>query len=786
MIDREIQIPPVEHYPVEPWRYVQKNISSKSIGKDESIFSISNGYIGIRGSYLEGEPVLQAGTFISGFHETWPIQYGEEAYGFAKTGQTMLNVTDASIIKLFIDDEPFSLRHADCLDFERALDFQRGTLDRKLTWDTAAGKHVRVESERMVSFPERHIAAIKYTVTLLNKNAHVALVSGIDCDESMHKAHNGDDPRSSQIIPHKIYTPGIDRGVKERIILGHQTKNSRMKLICGIDHVLETACQYHVEAKHISDAGRVTYIVEGVKGEPITLIKYITYHTSSHFPTFDDLADRAERSLDRVMANGYNELVNQQKEYLHKFWDKTDIEIEEKESQFNQLLRFHIYHLLQASARVQNSGIGAKGLTGPGYEGHAFWDIEVYVMPFLIYNLPRVAKNLLLYRYNMLDKAREWARLLNHKGALFPWRTINGEEASAFFAAGTAQYHINADIAFAIKKYTEVTQDYDFLYDYGAEILVETARLWADLGFYGKDGKFQIHGVTGPDEYSAIVNNNCFTNYMARENLYFAIKIIEDMDKNEPEKYSILVHQTKLKPRELDAWKSAADNMYIPYNKDLGINPQDDKFLQNERWDLDSIPKNKFPLLLYYHPLMLYRYQVIKQADVVLAMFLLGNHFPKDLKKRNFDYYDPITTGDSSLSVCIQGILAAELGYADLVTKYFTYTMLMDVADVGGNVEHGLHLASMGGIWMTVVYGIAGMRDFEGELSFAPRLWAANGGISFKLTVRKCLLSIDIRDQHADYTLLKGEKLKLSHWDKPFTLKKGETKRLEIDELEEV
>jgi alpha,alpha-trehalose phosphorylase len=782
MIDRAIEIPPVEQYPIEPWRYIQKKVDAKYLGKDESIFSISNGYIGIRGSFLEGEPVVQSGTFVSGFHETWPIQYGEEAYGFAKTGQTMLNVTDASIIKLYIDDEPFSLRHAHCLEFERALDFKEGILKRTVIWDTAGGKQVKIESERLVSFPERHVAAIKYKITLLNDNAHVAVTSGIECDESMHKAHNGDDPRSSQIIPHQIYRPGINRARDQRIILGHDTAKSKMKLVCGIDHTMDTMCQYHVSSKHNDNTGLITYIAEGVQNEPITLYKFITYHTSSHFPSFEDLADRAERSLDRIKTNGYDRLKSAQREYLDTFWERSDIKIEEEESQFNQLLRFHIFHLLQASARVQNSGIGAKGLTGPGYEGHAFWDIEIYVMPFLIYNLPRVAKNLLLYRYNMLDKAREWARELNHKGALFPWRTINGEEASAFFAAGTAQYHINADIVYAIKKYVEITHDHEFLCNYGAEILVETARLWADIGFYGKDGQFQIHGVTGPDEYSAIVNNNCFTNYMARENLYFALKVIREMEKEHPEKYNILIHQTKLKKDELVEWKSAADHMYIPFNRELGINPQDDKFLQNESWDLKSIPKERFPLLLYYHPLMLYRYQVIKQADIVLAMFLLGNNFSKELKKRNFDYYDPITTGDSSLSVSIQGIMAAELGYADLVIKYFTYTMLMDVADVGGNVEHGLHLASMGGIWMSVVYGIAGMRDYDGELTFAPRLWAANGGIAFKLNVRKCLLSIDIKDEHATYELLEGEEISFKHWGIDVVLKNGEKREMEIHE----
>ncbi len=773
MIDRAIKLPPRENYPVDPWRFVQKKVT-KLIGRDEAIFTTSNGYFGIRGSYEEGEPEVQRGTFISGVYETWPIQYGEEAYGFAKTGQTMLPVADATTIKLFVDDEPFSLRHAYVRDFERVLDFRSGILSRDLIWDTAAGKMVRITSDRLVSFPERHMAVMKYSITLLNSDAHLALSSEILCQQ-VNSHGEQHDPRLAREFHHEVFIPQIDREHQQRITLGHSTCNSKLKMVCGIDHQLDSDGIFAVETKSNKFEGKVIYTGNGKESQPVTLIKYITYHNSSPVPSMEDLADRADRTLDRAVYYGFDKIARLQKEYLQEFWKKSDVKVVGKDPQVNQNVRLHIFHLLSSSARVQNSGIGAKGLTGSGYEGHAFWDIEVYMLPFLIYNNPRVAQNLLIYRYNMLDKARARAKELNHKGALFPWRTINGEEASAFFAAGTAQYHINADISFMIKKYSEVTDDMEFLCDYGAEILLETARLWADLGFYGTDRKFHIHGVTGPDEYNAIVNDNAFTNLMARENLNYAAKVVKQLKAQYPNKYKMLAHLTGLESSEIGQWRRAAKQMYIPFEKKLGINPQDDTFLQKEIWDIKNTPKDKFPLLLHHHPLELYRFQVIKQADVVLATFLLGNQFSRELKKRNFDYYDPLTTGDSSLSVSIQGIMASELGYIDLATKYYTYALLMDLADIGGNVDHGLHLASMGGIWMSVTYGIGGMRDYNGDLSFDPKLPLNTRRVKFQISIRDNLLEVDIGKAKTTYALKQGSALAFKHKNRTVKLKKGES-----------
>jgi alpha,alpha-trehalose phosphorylase len=541
-----------------------------------------------------------------------------------------------------------------------------------------------------------------------------------------------------------------------------------------MDHVVDYAGgTVTATAEPPNGSGRATFSYTAEPGQTFTLTKFLTYHTSgTERPS--ELRARAHRTLDRAIANGFDALLADQKAFMGDFWSRSDIEIDgPAHPRVQQCLRWNLFQLLQATARVENAGVPAKGLTGQAYEGHYFWDMEIYVMPFLIYTAPAVARNVLKFRHSILDKARERAKELNQKGALFPWRTISGEEASAYYAAGTAQYHINAAIAYTLKKYVEVSGDQEFLVNYGAEILVETARLWYDLGFFSdrQGGKFCIHSVTGPDEYTAVVNNNAYTNMMARENLWYAAQVVEELRAKNPKAYVALSHATKLDPSEAADWKRAGDEMFIPFDQRTGINPQDDDFLDREVWDIKNTPKNKFPLLLHFHPLVIYRYQVIKQADIVLAMFLLGNEFSQELKKRNFDYYDPLTTGDSSLSACIQSIVAAEIGYDDVALKYLRFAVLMDLADVGGNVRDGVHIASIGGTWMAIVYGLAGMRDYDGEISFDPRKFVDK--LKFPLAVRGQKLIVDIDHGNVTYTLAQGAGLTIKHRDEAITLMEG-------------
>jgi len=579
MLHHERLKPPSRDYTPDPWNLIEKSFHPEFVAQMEAVLALGNGYLGMRGVPEEGDPSVQNGTFVNGFYESWPIVYGEEAYGFARTGQTMLNVTDSKIIRLFVDDEPFGLASANLRSYDRRLNMKSGTLDREILWETPAGKQVRIKSRRLISFQQRHVAAISYEVTLLNAEAPLVISSEMLAQQPGVE-RGEDDPRQAKIFSGKVLQHRASYAQDRRIVLAHGTEKTQMVLACAIDHELISDCSHSYKTSQTQDHGRVAFTIAAQPQRPIHLTKYMVYHTSKSANP-DAMCRRAEWTLDRVVGQGFTKLLAEQEQYMDHFWQRSDIRVSNIRAELTRLttveiqqaIRVNLFHILQASARAENSGVAAKGLTGQAYEGQYFWDTEIYLLPFLIYTSPEIAKNLLRFRYGMLDQARARARELSHRGALFPWRTINGEEASAYYAAGTAQYHINADIMYALRKYVNATGDQAFLFEYGAEMLVETARLWYDLGFFSarKGGKFCINGVTGPDEYNTVVNNNTYTNLMARENLRYAAETIRALQVENSEALQALIHKTGLELSEVEGWRSAADAMYIPSDAVSGI-----------------------------------------------------------------------------------------------------------------------------------------------------------------------------------------------------------------------
>ncbi len=765
------RIKPPEHvYPVDEWNIVEKWPYSRFLAQTETIFSVSNGYLGLRGDHEEGGPAVHGGAFVNGFYESWPIVYGEAAYGFAETGQTIVNVTDGKIIRLYVDDEPFELLRANIVEFSRVLNMREGTLDREIHWETPAGKRISIKSRRFVSLVHRHLALVDYEVRVLNADAHLVLASEL-ANRTLEGPVEGD-PRRNAGFDGRVLERVSSLGDGLRVVFGHRTRSSGLRMSCGMDHQVETSGDYTSTLETSASGGRIVFSVVVQPGESFRLTKFLAYHSSSDAP-MEELCARAGRTLNRNLEIGREELFAEHARRVEDFWRRSDVQIE-GDPGAQQAIRFNLFQLLQATSRVEGYGVPAKGLTGQGYEGHYFWDAEIYVLPFLIYTAPRIARSLLRFRYGMLDRARARAKELGHRGALFPWRTINGDEASAYYAAGTAQYHIDADIAYALKQYVDVTDDLSLLYDGGAEIMVETARLWADLGCFSAelDGAFAIHGVTGPDEYTAIVNNNRYTNMMARENLRAAVWAVDFVQTVQPETFARLVDDTGLDLSELEAWTRAAERMYLPVDEKTGINPQDDTFLAKEVWPFHETSQ-QHPLLLHFHPLVLYRHQVLKQADVVMAMFLLGHDFSLEEKKRNFDYYDPLTTRDSSLSSCIQSIVAMEIGYEDTALDYFLDAALMDLTDVGGNVIDGVHVASAGGVWMALVYGFGGLREQGARTSLRPRLPPGWTRLCFPIAVHGQTLEVDVRPGAVTYTLREGESLTIRHDGEDLKLERG-------------
>ncbi|MDK7743151.1 glycoside hydrolase family 65 protein [Helcobacillus massiliensis] len=757
-----------QQFPVDPWRLVESRPGG-DLGVTETIFASANGYLGMRATPEEGRDATEHGTFLNGFHETWDIHHAESAYGFATAGQTIVGVPDSTVIKLYVDDEPLVLSKADILDYERSLDFREGVLRRSVRWRTPAGKHVRVTSTRMVSFTDRHLALMTYEVEMVKGTAPILISSQVLNREDLDREAGGTtdqgsaDPRKAAKFNHRVLLSEHTQERDGRIHLGYRTAHSGIGVSVACDHEVATADGVDVDlATDVSeDLGRTVFRAELAEGQRLAVTKSVAYHYGSHAPG-RELADRTGRTLDRVRKYGFAQYHQWQAEFLEDFWSRSDVRVEGAEH-IQQAIRWCIYQLAQAAARADGRGIPAKGVTGSGYEGHYFWDTDIYVVPFLSFTSPEWARNALRFRYGLLESARRRATVLNQRGALFPWRTITGEEASAYYAAGTAQYHIDADIAWAFNTYTTVSGDQQFMDSQGVEVLVETARMWADLGFWRSNGEavFYIHGVTGPDEYTTVVNNNLFTNVMAKNNLEKAAEVVTELAERDPGAYRTLVERLDIDEGEIAEWRHCAEGMYIGWDENFGIHPQDDQFLDREVWDVANTPKDRFPLLLNFHPLVIYRFQVIKQADVVLALFLRGSEFTLEQKRADFEYYDPITTGDSTLSAVVQSIIAAEVGHQDLAMDYFMDGLFVDLANLHQNTSDGVHIASAGGVWNALVHGFGGLRSDSEQLEFDPRLPAAWPSLEFSLLVRGSRFEVRVTADEIAFTLLDGPEIEV-------------------------
>jgi alpha,alpha-trehalose phosphorylase len=745
-------------FPVEPWVIRETALDLPVLDQIESVFALSNGHIGLRGNLDEGEPAGVPGTYLAGFYELRPLPYAEAGFGFPESGQTVVNVTNGKIMRLLVEDESLDVRYGTLHSHERVLDLRAGTLQRTLEWESPSGRRVRVGSTRLVSFTQRAIAAIRYEVQAISHPVTVVLQSELVANEAL-PVFEGDDPRVAAALTAPLQSELYD-GEGTRAVLVHRTRTSELTVASAMDHVIEgpEGTEHFVES--FEDIGRVTVTATIAPGEVLRIIKFVAYGWSAS-RSVPALRDQVGAALAAARRDGWDKLAADQVAYLHDFWERADIEIE-GDIELQQAARFALFHVLQAGARAERRAIAAKGLTGPGYDGHAFWDTESFVLPVLSYTLPDATRDALLWRADILELARERAALLGLGGAAFPWRTIHGEECSAYWPAGTAAVHVSADIAAAVTGYLAATGDDDFERAAGLEILVETARLWRSLGHQGPDGSFRIDGVTGPDEYSALADNNVYTNLMAQRNLRAAA---DAATRHGREAVALGVDE-----EETASWREAAEKMRIPYDEALGVHPQADNFTQHALWDFEATGADQYPLLLHFPYFELYRRQVVKQADLVLAIQCCGESFSAEQKARDFDYYERITVRDSSLSACTQSIVAAEVGHMELAFDYLSEAALIDLHDLMHNTRDGLHIASLAGTWLAIVLGLGGMRPAV-PLRFAPRLPTELTRLVFNVCVQGRRLRVEVTQESASYSLSDGGELELIHHGKAVKLK---------------
>ncbi|WP_158879771.1 beta-phosphoglucomutase [Rhodanobacter sp. L36] len=766
---------------INAWCLKQSGWQSETAARDETLFALANGSLGVRGGFEESPSPTQ-GSFLAGVWERAPIHYHERHFGFARTTDTRVPVAEATAINIRLGDVRVDPMRGDVLDFQRTLHFREGRLSRSLRWRTEQGQTLELQAERLLPLAYSGLLCIRLRVTSIDYSGPIALES---CLIGSHAAaKQGDDPRigtDSYLSMRTTHAAASD--VQADLV--QRTGESAIGVACLQRHQVRGLEFSGAVAGILDEDARQSYSGHLDPGESVQIEKFVSYAWTRPQEEVDDLAliEQAEGPLAIVMGAGFDALARDQANTCASFWDHADLAID-GDAASEQALKFNLFHLFQSAGRDGQSGIAAKGLTGEGYEGHVFWDSETFVLPVLAFISPALAKAGLLWRIRMLDGARNHAREMNHmRGALYPWRTLNGDECSAHYPSGSAQYHINAAIAFAIKLYVDVSDDRGFLAGGGAELLFETARIWLQVGHFNarRNGQFCINDVTGPDEYTALVDNNYYTNRMAQVHLRYAIQVAGELAIEAPVAWNELRQKLDLSDEEIHTWSAAADAMYLPQDERLGIVAQDDTFLDKPLWDFAATPPEKYPLLLHYHPLTLYRHQVCKQADALLALVLAGDNVDSATKRRSFDYYEAITVHDSTLSASTFGVLAAEVGLAEEADRYFQDGLRVDLDDLHANTSHGAHMAAMAGSWLGLVWGFGGLRVKNGMLAFDPMLPSRWQGYRFGVVWKGRRISVTVDGRSALYSLIEGEALTVTHAGQTVELMSGKPQSIGLN-----
>ncbi|MFW5846063.1 MAG: glycoside hydrolase family 65 protein, partial [Planctomycetota bacterium] len=710
------------------------------IGQMETIFALSNGVLGLRGAHEEDDPALREhayrGFFVNGFVGYEPYHHLWSFPGFPAHGHGMLNVVDWLGIDCRVDGQDLYPSAAEAGSYTRRLDLQRGVLHKRYRWRSPSGAAVQVYSERFVSLADRRLAAVRYRL-VAESPVSVSIAGGVQT-AVVSQSLGADTTAVEQL---RLRDDGCDVELRSR--------TSDQLVALGLRQRCSAGAGRH--ARRTDGLVQQEWVCELEAGQELVLEKLVAVASSIEQPDDDRLASCAA-SADTAAAAGFESALAAQVAAWEEQWSRADIRIDGAPLD-QQALRFNCFHMIQAHPHDDRRSIGANCLTGDKYRGHVFWDTEMYLLPHFLYTDPVSVRSLLMYRWHLLDRARERAVQMQGVGALYSWNSITGEECGFVFEASTAEYHLQSAIAYGIWRYHEATGDDDFLQNHGVDILVETARFLHDRGCHIPGRGFCINSVCGPDEYACGVDNNCYTNLMAQWHLGWAASVLEEIQRSAPAAWRAVQERLSCDLAEADAWRSAAAAMYIPYDDERRIHAQDDSYLWKDPADMRLVPKNT-DIRESLHPLNLWRLQVSKQADVVLAMLVQGWQFDRSQKRRNYEFYEPRTNHGSSLSPCIHSIIANEVGYEEAAYDYFRHSVLMDLADFKDNTSAGVHAACLGGNWLAVVQGFAGMRDWpDRELAFAPRCPAAWTGYRFTIVHRGASITVAVDRTSVTLTL---------------------------------
>ncbi|SHN87056.1 Trehalose and maltose hydrolase (possible phosphorylase) [Geodermatophilus obscurus] len=724
----------------EPWLVREPHVDLETLGVTESVFSLSNGYLGIRGTLDEVEPFGMRGTYLSGVYETHPLSYPEGGYGHPEVGEALLTVADGTPLRLLVDGIPLDVREVRPQVHERTLDLRAGTLDRRVRWTALSGTTIEVSSRRVVSLAERSVCAVRYEVRALDGPAHVVVRSELVAGEITPTGVENDDPRVAEALDSAFETLATAREASGGAFAS-RTRRSGITVAAAVSHDVDGGRVSTHDDRH-----RVvtTVAADLHAGESVSIVKFVGY-SWSYDAGPDSVVGEASAAVSSALDLAWEGLLAGQRAVLDELWATADVEVD-GDPELQQALRYTIFQLCCSAACISDAPVGAKGLTGMGYSGHTFWDVEGFVLPALTLLRPDAAARLLRWRAETIDSARERARTLGLAGAAFAWRTITGREVSAYWPASTAAMHVNADVARAFWLYQNVTgADLDSVG--GLAVLVETARLWMSLGHEDAAGGWHLFGMTGPDEYTGVVDDNVFTNLMARANLRRAADACRRLQARAAE--------LGVDSAETAAWRAAAEAVHVPWDEGLRVHPMKDNFTAYEEWPFED-RRDAYPVQQHHHYAAFYRRQVLKQADLVQALWWCRDEFTAEEVARDLDYYEARTVRDSSLSAAVQAVVCAQAQHPDLALRYLREAALVDLRDVQGGTAEGLHLASVGGAWLAFVAGLGGLREDHEDLELAPLLPSSLSRTAYSVTWRGRLLRVETTRQGTTVTLVRG------------------------------
>ena len=695
----------------DPWRLTAAN-DAVGLAHVPAIFTLGNGFIGARGrGGTAGEPRV----FLNGVFDRVAILYHEAAFGYARQSDTRLSVADATLPAITVDGR--LLGNPTRIE----LDMRRG-----VRIDHFVAEGIAISVEQLISMTRQAVVALRIGFPGAAAG-RIAVEPAILPPAARMSAPEDPLTYDPRVSPQLVKNPWREDHCEET-----PRHHARVDVLTGSGFAVAAACA-------------VTGVVQtGERACIDTFASYVATRRGGPLP-------EALAELSDARATGFDTLAQEQAAWFGEHW-RTSGTAFPKAPRAEQALHHAQFQLVQAVGRNGITSIAAKGQTGEGYEGHVFWDADLYVLPMYAFTRPEIARAMLVWRISGLEGARANARAMGQaRGALYPWRTIAGRECSSFFPAGSAQYHINADIAFALRTYLDATGDTTILAEGGAEMLVETARVWSEVGHHDptRDDAFVINRVTGPDEYTAIVDNNLYTNMMAAEHLRDAARVGLDAGLIDAD--------------EATGMRTAAEKMFLPFDEKRRVFAQDDAFFGKQPWPFSTTASCDYPLLLHHHPLKIYRHRVAKQADAVLALALLRDRFEPAMRARMLDEYEAVTVHDSTLSASVFAIVAANIGDVGRAWRYWRSSLLTDLCDLHGNTDHGLHMAAMAGAWNGIALGFAGMRVLDGQIGFRPIAVPELGEYSFTICFRGSVVTMSVDETVATYCVTDGPDLTILH-----------------------